>query len=82
MKIDEDGGKLKNWKLMKPTETYDWWTFDENWRRLMNDENWWKLQKLKIDEKCRYQKDGRNLNRQNKTDENWCNQLKPKIDET
>ena len=52
------------------------------------DENWWKLQKLKIDEKCRYQKvmkideNGRNLNWRNKIDENWWNQHKPKIDET
>ena len=35
------------------------------------DENWWKLQKLKIDEKCRYQQvttideNGRNLNSRN-----------------
>ena len=46
------------------------------------DENWWKLQKLIIDEKCRYQKvmkideNGRNINRKNtklmKIDEtNW-----------
>ena len=54
----------------------------------MNDENRWKLQKLKIDKKCRYQKvmkideNGRNLHRQHKIDEHWRNQLKPKIDET
>ena len=44
------------------------------------DENWWKLQKLKIDEKCHDQKvmtideNGRNLN--------WRNTKLMKIDET
>ena len=51
------------------------------------DENWWKLQKLKI-EKRRYQKvmkideNGRPKLTKHKIDENWWNQLKHKIDET
>ena len=53
------------------------------------DENWWKLQELKIDKKCQCQKvmkideNGRNIkSTKHKIDENGWNQLKPKIDET